>query len=626
MGGPGSLKNPNSMDPSDTSMEGAAIEGGSDATGSLYVGSEVFNSENHEVTAIAPVNLIFPWTSLPTPTVIPATDLETSLEVAWKTAQTVTSGSITSVTSAITRLIQNTTIPVPAHTAYSYGFYNWNITEANATFIVGTLWPSIPMPVVYITDDPNPLSETGVTHEQVIRTINLPPWPWHTDKEEPTKITFTQGSPPGPTCTANCGQVCTNFCDGPCLNDCDDLSYSDFIDPADDDPPSVAHCTGPDCKNGECEGELCIEKGCTGKDCHEGVCTDDGDCKPTGCRGADCQKGHCSGDDCQNHGCVGEDCVTGSGRCLGFHCLAWGCLGIDCLVSGTGAFTCDGPHCRVVSCTGSNCENGICTGKGCKSEDSDCESQEAEVCTDWISSTLVTPASTYSTETVTTVCETITACKATPTTTTKTVDEDGFMEATVTLIQYAETLPADVSSLMESELMSYESSYWSALASTSTTTTTSSTTSSGGSDPTGSYPDAFIIFKYHEEKDYYDTSRKDTYSFYGAFYSYRTQITEDGVCHQTRKVVGPVDADEGENAPSSLSGFDLSGSYTGCQFTTSSGGAYLFCDGRDTPFNCIGFVKEKGSHVVDYGCGKSMDQAGTWTWRSYNKVIECSVY
>ncbi|CAI7670806.1 unnamed protein product [Penicillium pancosmium] len=627
MGGPGSLKNPNSMDPSDTIMNGADTKGGSDGTGTLKVGSELFDSDDHEVTGIAPVNVIFPWITLPTPTAIPETTLSTSVEVAWETPKTVTSGTITTVTTTITRYVQDTVITVPPHTAYSHGFYNWNITQSNATFLVGTLWPSIPMPVVHITDDPNPLFESGVSHKQVTRTINIPPWPWHTDNENPTRITFTQGSPPGPTCTADCGEVCTKFCNGPCLNNCDDLSYSDFIDPLDDHPPSVADCVGPDCKNGECKDKLCIEKGCKGKGCQGRICTDDMDCEPTGCRGTDCYEGHCEGDDCQDHGCTGEDCDESSGRCIGFNCLAWGCIGLDCPPSGSGKFTCTGPNCRVVSCAGPDCDNGICKGEDCEPEDRDCEAQEAEVCTDWISSTLVTPASTHSTETVTTACKTITACEATPTTTTKTITDDQFVEATVSIIEYAQTLPADVSSAIESELMAYASDYWSAIGSTtSTKTTATTTTSSGGSEPTkAGYPNSFLIFKYHEEKDYIDASRKDTYSFYGAYYDYRQEMTEVQVCAGERKVAGPVDADEHDSYPSSLGGFDL-GEYTGCKYTSPNGHpGHVTCENTLTEFDCLGFVKEKGTHVVDFGCGTSMDKAGTKTWKSYNKVIECSI-
>ncbi|KAJ5117810.1 hypothetical protein N7448_011442 [Penicillium atrosanguineum] len=628
MGGPGSLKNPNHMNPSDTNMDGADVDGGSDGTGTLFVGPEIFGSNSHQVTAIGPVNIVYPSKTLAKPTTVSAQGFPTSLEVAWKTTITVTSGSITTATTTITRYIQQTTIPVPPLITNVHGYHNWNITQANATHLVGTLWPSIPLPPVTIIDDSNPLNETGVTHPPVTRTIHLPPWPWYTDMENPEKVTFTQGNPPGPTCTAQCGQVCTEFCGGPCLNDCDDISYTDFVDPVDDNPPSISPCSGPGCKKSKCESELCIEKGCTGKDCHRRICTGGNDCKPSGCRGPGCEEGHCTSDDCQDHGCIGDDCDSKSGGCLGLSCLAWGCLGVQC--SGT-AFICTGPNCRIVSCTGPDCENGICKGPNCESEDSDCQEHEAEVCTEWISSTLITPASTYSTETVTTACETITACEAKPTTSTKTIDENGLIEATVTIIEYMETLDADTEASMNNDWQSYISSYWSTFDATSTTSTTTTrattTTSDGNPDPTGStYPNAFMIFKYHQEDDYFDSSRKDSYSFYGAYYSYRQQTTTEEICGQTRKVTGPVDAKNSQDFPSSLGPFTL-GQYTGCMYTPQNDKpGSVSCTNSKISFDCIGFIKEGNSHVVDYGCGQSENKAGTRTWKSYDKVVECSIY
>ncbi|KAH3016554.1 hypothetical protein KXW60_007426 [Aspergillus fumigatus] len=39
-------------------------------------------------------------------------------------------------------------------------------------------------------------------------------------------------------------------------------------------------------------------------------------------------------------------------------------------------------------------------GRGCESEDDDCEAKEAEVCTETVYSSIITPASTYTTETL----------------------------------------------------------------------------------------------------------------------------------------------------------------------------------------------------------------------------------
>ncbi|KAF7159650.1 hypothetical protein CNMCM5623_005030 [Aspergillus felis] len=425
LGGPGSLKSPNGLTAGDTSMDGANIHGGSDGTGNFYAGQEVLGN-SPTVTAIAPVNIIFPKAVLDTPTTI---DLgggyPTSLEVAWSTTKTVTVGSITKVTSTITRYIMSTTIPLTPITTNRINYYNWNISDL-VTGTIGTLIPSIEIPPVVITDHPNPLNETGVTHLPLVtRTVSIPQWPWNTDGTKYPSVTFTQGNPPGPTCTANCGHRCYGFCDGPCLSNCGTQSSSSFIDPLDTDAPSVSNCAGSDCKDGHCNGNNCQKHGCIGDDCDGGNSTDDHD--SGGRRG-------------------------GTGRCFGPRCLSWGCTGKDC--SSTD-FTCTGPLCRIVTCSGSGCSNGVCSGNKCKSEDSDCETEEADSCTEYISSKLVTPVSTYSTTTVTSHCETITACAARPTTVTSTIDADGLNEGTIFDIESGTTDDPSLTSWLDEQMSSH---------------------------------------------------------------------------------------------------------------------------------------------------------------------------
>lgn len=479
-------------------MGGANTDGGSDGTGLLYVGQEVLG-DSPTVTAIAPVNIIFPKAVLDAPTTI---DLgggyPTSLEVAWSTTKTVTVGSITTVTSTITRYIMPTTIPLTPITTDTINYYNWNISDI-VTSSIGTLIPSIEIPPVVVTDDPNPLNETGITHLPLVtRTVSIPPWPWNTDGTKYPSVTFTEGDPPGPTCTANCGHKCYRFCHGPCLSDCGTESSSSFIDPLDADAPSVSKCSGPGCVNGKCTGSgLCIERGCTGNDCKNRVCVGD-DCVPTACTGSDCDDGHCNGNDCQNHGCIGDDCdggsstddhnndddedggEGGSGRCFGPLCLSWGCVGTDC---SNIDFTCTGHLCRIVTCSGTGCSNGICTGEGCQSVDSDCETEEADRCTEYISSTMVTPASTYSTTTMTSHCNTITACAAKPTTVTSTMDEDGLDEGTITAVETETSDDASLTSYLDALMSSFYASAFTTTSST-TTTTTSSTTKTTSTTPT----------------------------------------------------------------------------------------------------------------------------------------------
>lgn len=236
----------------------------------------------------------------------------------------------------------------------------------------------------------------------------------------------------------------------------------------------------PGCVNEKCDDNgLCIEKGCEGDDCKDRVCISD-DCTPAGCTGDDCADGHCSGSDCLGHGCIGPDCdSSGSDKCFGLRCVSWG------PTAPRSIFTCTGPLCRIVTCSGRDCANGICTGQDCRSEDKDCEAEEADSCTDWMSSTLVTPTSTYSATTITTRCDRPTACSAEATTTTSTVNEDGLIEGTITGFQWATTTDdADLTSYLESDY----SAFWSAFDSASTTTTATTTTTAKTSTTTSSRP------------------------------------------------------------------------------------------------------------------------------------------
>ncbi|KAI9043450.1 bacteriodes thetaiotaomicron symbiotic chitinase [Aspergillus affinis] len=473
LGGQGSLKNPNELTAGDTSMDGANAKEGSDGTGILYVGQEVLGN-SPTFTAIAPVSIIFPKSVLNSPTTINLRDgYPTSLEVAWSTPKTVTIGIVTTVTSTITRHIMSTTNPLKHITTATINYYNWKISDV-VTSSIGTLIPSIEIALVVVIDDPNPLRD---------RRDSFAPCDSH--------LTFKEGSPPGPTCTANCGHKCYGFCNGPCLHDCGAGSSSSFIDPLDKNPPSFSKCSGPGCINGRCTGDsLCIERGCTGADCKNRICVGD-NCIPTAYTGKDCDEGHCSGKDCQDHGCISKDCNgkndkdddddnddSGggggggggvSGLRLGRSCFSWGCLGPACSKTD---FTCTGSRCRIVTCSGRDCSNGVCTGKGCQSEDSECEGKEADSCTAYISSTLIKPASTYSTTNVASRCQTITACAATPTTTTRTVDKDGLVEGTIsnTGISVAD------STLLSSQVLDDISSFFEAVFTITEVTTTSKPT------------------------------------------------------------------------------------------------------------------------------------------------------
>lgn len=430
-GGPGSLANPNDLDPSDASMSGASTEGGSDGTGDLYVDDSVLHSDSNTATGIAPLNIIVAPTTLASMTTFSIEPLVTPIEVAWTTTKTVTISGVPTVTTTIARTVQTTTFSMPTITASVIPWWNWNITDSSITQDWTTLFPSISLDPITFKDSPNPqniTNSTFVPHPVTgDRTFYPPPWPWSTTSlpvKLPTPtITFSQGGPPGPTCTSGCGTKCTSFCDKPCLLNCDDPKDNlNWEDPVDPNPPDHSGCSGPDCEDNKCTGPLCVKKGCTGDDCDpsSGTCLGP-QCEEIGCLGDDCGPGgKCEGDNCEEIGCTGSDC-NGTGLCIGEDCVSIGCIGPRCDPE-TGK--CLGYDCYKVSCSGPNCDDGVCTGEGCEPGDEDCETEEADMCTEYISSSMVTEASTYST-TTSTDCQTITACHAEATTTTSTITSDG---------------------------------------------------------------------------------------------------------------------------------------------------------------------------------------------------------
>jgi len=473
-------------------MKGANIDGGSDGTGDFYADQSVLDPDSNTVHAIAPVNIIVAPTTLPSHTTIHIGEFITPLEVAWAIMETKTTSGVTTVTSTITRTVTTTTFTIPPYTGNVIPWWNWNLTSSNITESKTTLFPSIALDPIYFMDQPITQTQTNGNGSFLFgtgtRTIYPPPWPWSKgsitqDIPTPT-IHFTQG-PPSPTCTSGCGTKCTSYCDGPCMDKCDDpKAVTGWIDPMDPDPPSHIDCTGPDCHNGECTGPYCVIRGCEGDDCDETSHSCLGPhCVETSCRGSGCKNGICiKTDDCQKVGCYGTHCGS-KGRCLGLDCISLGCIGPPGSCT-TASGECTTSECSKVSCTGPHCQNGICSGEGCVSEDSDCESSEADTCTEYISSSLVTPESTYTTSTSTS-CQTITACSAEPSTTTTTLSDD---PSAGTMFKYYHWSFDSAAASSAAKAIDEEFSSLHATTTTSTSTSTSSkTTSTKASTTTDAY-------------------------------------------------------------------------------------------------------------------------------------------
>lgn len=469
-------------------MSGAKLDGGSDGSGDIYIDQSVLDPDSNTATAIAPANLIVAPSTLSTMTTFTIEPLVTPIEIAWTTTKTVTVSGAATVTTTVTRIVETTTFAMPTITTNVINWWNWNLTQANLTQSTTTLFPSVTLEPIVFQDSSNDTNGTfpvGTAY----RTLYPPPWPWSTTSlpiQLPTPtITFTQG-PPGPTCTAGCGTKCSSYCDTPCLI-CDDPKANEgWKDPADPKPPRHSKCSGPDCRNNQCVGPLCVKKGCTGDDCDPSSSACLGSrCEETGCRGSGCgDDGECTGSDCQKVGCYGNHCIGGTGLCLSPGCISLGCIGPLCdKVTGE----CSGPDCHKVSCSGQNCRNGVCTGEGCEPGESDCETNEADICTEYISSSLEPIASTYTT-TTSTSCQTITACDAEPTTTTTTIS--GHVAAETPYKYYHWTLDKAVASSVASSIEKDLSSLHATTTSTTTSSTTTKTTSTTASTTTDAFSPA----------------------------------------------------------------------------------------------------------------------------------------
>ncbi|KAL2814057.1 glycoside hydrolase superfamily [Aspergillus cavernicola] len=137
LGGPGSLEKPNNMSASDTSMDGASTDGGD-----FYVGQEIF--DNHTVVGVGPINMIFPPSTLDSPTTIQPDPFVTLIEVSLTTTETVPISKTAVPTITITQVIVTTTITLGPIITSEIPYWNWNITAANQPLEQQFSFPAYP--------------------------------------------------------------------------------------------------------------------------------------------------------------------------------------------------------------------------------------------------------------------------------------------------------------------------------------------------------------------------------------------------------------------------------------------------------------------------------------------------
>ncbi|KAI3092753.1 CAZyme family GH18 [Penicillium roqueforti] len=161
---------------------GGGSGGGAFNQSTVYIDNSIWEGDAAspaEIHCVAPCVLVLPDFPLDGTSVYTRPPYHTTLDVAWPTVTKVTTNGAVITSTTVTRILQETTINAPKVTVTSLPMANINITIplGDDDEITITPKPRFPAQTVTITNDPNPLNETGVRHPPVTRTVTLPPWP-----------------------------------------------------------------------------------------------------------------------------------------------------------------------------------------------------------------------------------------------------------------------------------------------------------------------------------------------------------------------------------------------------------------------------------------------------------------
>ncbi|RAH72535.1 uncharacterized protein BO66DRAFT_436204 [Aspergillus aculeatinus CBS 121060] len=188
-----------------------------------FVGSGVW--EDPFADCPFPCTIIFPETTLGSPTIIYPPPYTTTLQVEWQDSSvtTQTDGEVSTVATT-TRVAESTTVDIPPIQVTGWGFWPVVVNGPTDSHITVHPTPRLPPSTVIIADDPNPLGQSSVTHAPRPRTVIIPPYPWDTRPygkdgsddnlivPKPPAITVADG-PVSPKCTNDCGKLCSDrFC------------------------------------------------------------------------------------------------------------------------------------------------------------------------------------------------------------------------------------------------------------------------------------------------------------------------------------------------------------------------------------------------------------------------------
>ncbi|PNP39417.1 hypothetical protein TGAMA5MH_08623 [Trichoderma gamsii] len=185
-------------------------------SGIVYIDPQIWSepAASQTVGCLPPCTLVLPPITLKTPTTISFPPWTTSIEVGWTTVSTISTSNAVITTTFYTSIEVNTTLTIPPITTTLIPIWNTLIPDNVTSAIIYPTSSILPPPIV-VTDNPNPLKQSGVTHPPQTRTIYPPPFPYLTsstshDSHLPT-LTY-KSSMPKPTCKSGCGSVCHYWC------------------------------------------------------------------------------------------------------------------------------------------------------------------------------------------------------------------------------------------------------------------------------------------------------------------------------------------------------------------------------------------------------------------------------
>ncbi|KAH8421671.1 Glycoside hydrolase [Colletotrichum scovillei] len=174
-------------------------DGGAGGGPPVYINPSVWHDPTPIVSCIPPCVVVLPPYTLSDKTTIEFPPITKTFTEMWD--------DDTTTTTVVT-------ITFPPVTTTEIPVYNINITNSGVDQVTYTITPSI-LPTAKVTFTPKVSATKTTSQDPVVIIITSTPvasktYPVITN--QPTKVSFTSTSPPGPTCSVGCGKICLIGC------------------------------------------------------------------------------------------------------------------------------------------------------------------------------------------------------------------------------------------------------------------------------------------------------------------------------------------------------------------------------------------------------------------------------